>query len=481
MNIRRKLLLFIPLLVLVMSSVSFFLFESGKNVQESYHLMMKRILLYKEVSYEVGEIMRAMNRFIMQVDTESLPEVERHLNAVRTLRTELDGLETIGGSALPLVNYRNIVDTFLEQAEDMIDQIGGEDSNTMAGKYIEAEQTQRFIREEAQELVDLELEQYKPIYEDMMYATDKLNRLGIMLVVTAAAFSILLAIWLSSSITGPIRRLVATAKQISKGRMDTKVPESDRNDEISILCRAFNGMIDNIQSLMAENINNLEKDRLVKELELKTLQSQINPHFLFNTLNSISKLAYIEGAPKTSDLAVSVSRLLRYNLQKLDQAVPLREEVEHVGEYMNIQKARFRDRIKFELDVDELALEGMVPCLTLQPILENAFVHGIEQMEEGALLQLAIRLSEEGNVEIEIRDNGAGMNRETVERLLQSVREEASRFGGKGQSTGLGTHNVFKRLHLFFDGRQQISIDSKEGAGTTVKFTLPYRTPAMAS
>ncbi|MGZ7443119.1 histidine kinase [Paenibacillus sp. TH7-28] len=481
MSIRRKLLLFIPLLVLLMSSVSFFLFESGKNVQESYHLMMKRILLYKEVSSEVGEIMRAMNRFIMQVDTESLPEVERHLNAVRTLRTDLDGLETIGGSALPLVNYRNIVDTFLEQAEDMIDQIGGEDSNTMAGKYIEAEQTQRFIREEAQELVDLELEQYKPIYEDMMYATDKLNRLGIMLVVTAAAFSILLAIWLSSSITGPIRRLVATAKQISKGRMDTKAPESDRNDEISILCRAFNGMIDNIQRLMAENINNLEKDRLVKELELKTLQSQINPHFLFNTLNSISKLAYIEGAPKTSDLAVSVSRLLRYNLQKLDQAVPLREEVEHVGEYMNIQKARFRDRIKFELDVDERALDGIVPCLTLQPILENAFVHGIEQMEEGALLQLAIRLSEEGNVEIEICDNGAGMSRETVERLLRSVREEAPRFGGKGQSTGLGTHNVFKRLHLFFDGRQQIDIDSEEGAGTTVKFTLPYRTAAMVS
>ncbi|MUG23154.1 HAMP domain-containing protein [Paenibacillus macerans] len=481
MSIRRKLFLFIPLLVLLMSSVSFFLFESGKNVQESYHLMMKRILLYKEVAYEVGEIMRAMNRFIMQVDTESLPEVERHLNAVRTLRADLDGLETIGGSALPLVNYRNIVDTFLEQAEDMIDQIGGEDSGTMAGKYIEAEQTQRFIREEAQELVDLELEQYKPIYQDMMYATDKLNRLGIMLVVTAAAFSILLALWLSSSITGPIRRLVATAKQISKGRMDTKAPESDRNDEISILCRAFNGMIDNIQRLMAENINNLEKDRLVKELELKTLQSQINPHFLFNTLNSISKLAYIEGAPKTSDLAVSVSRLLRYNLQKLDQAVPLREEVQHVGEYMNIQKARFRDRIKFELDVDERALDGIVPCLTLQPILENAFVHGIEQMEEGALLQLAIRLSEEGKVEIEIRDNGAGMSRETVERLLRSVREEAPRFGGKGQSTGLGTHNVFKRLHLFFDGRQQIDIDSKEGAGTTVKFTLPYRTAAMAS
>lgn len=479
MSIRRKLFIFIPLLVLVMSSVSFFLYETSKNVQESYHLMMERILLYKEVSYEVGENMRSMNRFIMQMDTDSLPEVVKHLNAVKRLRAELNGLETIGSSDLPLKNYRNIIDTFLEQSEGMIQQIKYEDSNTMAGEYIEAEQTQRFIREEAQELVDLELEQYKPIYQEMMFTTGKLNELGILLVITAALFSILLALWLSHSITNPIRRLVATAKQISKGRMDTKAPESDSNDEISILCRAFNGMIDNIQGLMAENINSLEKDRLVKELELKTLQSQINPHFLFNTLNSISKLAYIEGAEQTSDLAVSVSRLLRYNLQKLDQAVPLREEVEHVNEYMNIQKARFRDRIQFVTRIDEEALDSIVPCLTLQPILENAFVHGIEHMEEGAVLELNIDRKEAGEVVIEIRDNGAGMNQETVEMLLQSIREEKPRLAKKGKSTGLGTHNVFKRLHLFFDGQQKIEIDSKEGAGTTVRFTLPYRTDIL--
>lgn len=477
MSIRKKLLICIPLLVLLMSSVSFFLFESGKNIQESYHLMMNRMLLYKEVSYEVGENMRSMNRFIMQVNADSYPEVDKHLNAVKELRKKLDGVETIGGNDLALMNYRHIIDTFLEQAGQMIAEIDDQDSNTLAGAYIEAERTERFIREEAQELVDLELNQYKPIYEEIMSTTDKLNDLGILLVITAAVLSISMAIWLSGSITGPIRRLVATAKQISKGRMDTKAPESINNDEISILCRAFNGMIDNIQQLMKENIKSVEKDRLVKELELKMLQSQINPHFLFNTLNSIAKLAYLEGAAKTSDLTVSVSRLLRYNLQKLDQAVLLREEVEHVTEYINIQKARFRDRITFEMDIDEQALGGVIPCLTLQPIFENAFVHGLEQMEEGAVLSLSIRY-EGGLVEIGIRDNGAGMNGDTVARLMGSIREEAPRFSGNGQSTGLGTHNVFKRLHLFFDGKQHIEIESSEGKGTAVLFRLPFRTSA---
>ncbi|MEK3876221.1 sensor histidine kinase [Paenibacillus sp. FSL M7-0420] len=477
MSIRLKLLICIPLLVLLMSSVSFVLFQSGKNVQESYHLMMNRIMLYKEVSYEVGENMRSLNRFIMQVDTDSFPEVEKHLGAVLELRSRLDGMNTIGGSGLPLMNYSHLIDTFVEQAGQMITEIDGQDANSLAGAYIEAEQTQRFIREEAQELVDLELDQYKPIYAEIMSTTAKLNRMGSLLVITAALLSICMAVWLSSSITGPIRRLVATAKQISKGRMDTKAPESAGNDEISILCRAFNGMIDNIQELMKENIKSAEKDRLVKELELKMLQSQINPHFLFNTLNSIAKLAYLEGAARTSDLTVSVSRLLRYNLQKLDQAVPLREEVEHVNEYINIQRARFRDRIAFEMEIDEEAMDGMVPCLTLQPIFENAFVHGLEQMEEGAKLTLSIRYRS-GQVEIVISDNGAGMNRETVARLMGSIQQEAPHSSGKGQSTGLGTHNVFKRLHLFFDGQQLIEINSSEGQGTAVLFRLPFQTSA---
>ncbi|MEK4517577.1 sensor histidine kinase [Paenibacillus sp. FSL H8-0122] len=477
MSIRLKLLICIPLLVLLMSSVSFVLFQSGKNVQESYHLMMNRIMLYKEVSYEVGENMRSLNRFIMQVDTDSFPEVEKHLGAVLELRSRLDGMNTIGGSGLPLMNYSHLIDTFVEQAGQMITEIDGQDANSLAGAYIEAEQTQRFIREEAQELVDLELDQYKPIYAEIMSTTAKLNRMGSLLVITAALLSICMAVWLSGSITGPIRRLVATAKQISKGRMDTKAPESAGNDEISILCRAFNGMIDNIQELMKENIKSAEKDRLVKELELKMLQSQINPHFLFNTLNSIAKLAYLEGAARTSDLTVSVSRLLRYNLQKLDQAVPLREEVEHVNEYINIQRARFRDRIAFEMEIDEQAMDGMVPCLTLQPIFENAFVHGLEQMEKGAILTLSIRYRS-GQVEIVISDNGAGMNRETVARLMGSIQQEAPHSSGKGQSTGLGTHNVFKRLHLFFDGQQLIEINSSEGQGTAVLFRLPFRTSA---
>ncbi|TRY17632.1 HAMP domain-containing protein, partial [Geobacillus sp. LEMMJ02] len=127
--------------------------------------------------------------------------------------------------------------------------------------------------------------------------------------------------------------LVHAAKNISAGQLNTRIPRFDGHDEIGLLGQTFQHMIENLRILISKNMEILEKEKLVRELELKALQSQINPHFLFNTLNAISKLAYIEGAEKTSELTVSTSNLLRYNLRKLDQPVTLREEVEHAKEY----------------------------------------------------------------------------------------------------------------------------------------------------
>lgn len=243
----------------------------------------------------------------------------------------------------------------------------------------------------AKTLVDLELSAYQPVYKQMIINIGRMNQLGATLFVLTTVLSIVFAIWLSRTIVIPIHRLVHAAKKISAGDLDAHISQMDGNDEISLLGKTFQQMMENLRILILKNMEILEKEKLMRELELKALQSQINPHFLFNTLNVISKLAYIEGAERTSELTVSTSNLLRYNLRKLDEPVTLRDEVEHTKEYFSIQKARFRDRITFQLDIDETCLNQVIPCLTLQPLLENAFVHGIEGMEEGAIIQLSIR------------------------------------------------------------------------------------------
>ncbi len=142
-------------------------------------------------------------------------------------------------------------------------------------------------------------------------------------------------------------------------------------------------MQDNLKELIVKEKESLEKDRLVKELELEVLQNQINPHFLFNSLNVLSKLALIEGAEKTSDLTVTMSNLLRYNLRKLDRPVTLRDEVEHTKEYFTIQQARFRDRIRFVTEIDEGGLDVFVPTLTLQPLLKMSLSMALKEWKKG--------------------------------------------------------------------------------------------------
>lgn len=215
----------------------------------------------------------------------------------------------------------------------------------------------------------------------------------------------------------------------------------------------------------------LETDKLVKELELKALQNQINPHFLFNTLNSLSKLALIEGAERTSDLTVTVSSMLRYSLRELNRLVPLRDEVEHCHAYITIQKARFRDRIAFDSSIEEACLQIEVPPMLLQPLVENAFIHGIEAMESGAVIRLAVRMDNE-DVLIAVSDNGAGMTEETRLSLLRPGEDGTARSGG--QSTGIGTRNVFRRLALLYGREDLVDIQSAPGEGTTVTIRIPH-------
>jgi sensor histidine kinase YesM len=477
LSIRTKLFTFILLPVIVINSVSFFIYQSSKTVQESYNRMMERILLYKQISQLTEESLRALSSYLIDQNEESLSKC-------RTLEKQLEDLgDSLGRqrktevNAQAIRNYGNILATFLDQEEKTLTAARGKILPSYGPPYEETGRTADFIKEEGQHLVDLELSYYQPFYRDILLDTGSLNKLGFALFLLNLLLGISFAVWLSRSINEPISRLVAAARQLARGDWTVRPPAFRTGSEFRILSDAFRQMLDNLKRLIEKDREHLETQRLVKELELKALQSQINPHFLFNTLNVLSKLALLEGAEQTSDLTVSVSNLLRYNLRKLDRPVSLREEIGHAREYFRIQEARFRDRIRFETDIDPRALELPIPSLTIQPVLENAFVHGIENMEQGAEIRLTAR-REEKRVVVEIADNGAGMEEETRRRLLESGPEpEAPLSVIPGHSTGLGVRNVFKRLRLFYGQDDLVEIESAPGRGTTVRLKLPWPGP----
>ncbi|MGO4346429.1 sensor histidine kinase [Paenibacillus sp. MCAF9] len=469
MTIRTKLLIFIPLLVLLINLVTFFLFQSGKMVQQSYNQMIERILLYNQSSKVVDNNLSTLHSYLLNPDESKKKRYDHSRVELQDLRLLLQEKSNVSISSSTITSYVHLLDTFLEQQQDAFTAASAERSKVSLTQYENAERTASFIQEDSQQLVELELNIYEPVYEQIHAENKRMYLLGAAVFITNTLLSILLAIWISRSITGPVSSLVSRAKQISKGHLKQSSNELQAKDELGVLSGAFEQMSSDLFELMERDKESLEKDRLVKELELQALQSQINPHFLFNTLNVLSKLALIEGAEKTSDLIISMSNLLRYNLRNLEHAVTLRDEVAHVEEYFTIQQARFRDRIQLVKDIDPSVLSYHIPALTLQPIVENAFVHGIERMENGAKIRLEIK-HDQHHVRISISDNGRGMTEEIRDSLL---RMEAGAF--TEQSTGLGTKNVFKRLQLFYGLHGLVDIESERGIGTTVTIRIPIR------
>lgn len=225
---------------------------------------------------------------------------------------------------------------------------------------------------------------------------------------------------------------------------------------------------DKNRKILHEQKARIELEKSLRASELKALQSQVNPHFLFNTLNSIARLAMLENAQKTQEVVISLADLLRYNLRTLGQMVPLSEEIDHIQSYLHIQKTRFGDRVNYKSEISEEVVRFAVPIMTLQPLVENALVYGLEPKVEGGTI--TIKAYAEGNyVVIKIEDNGMGMSKERLERV-RLMEENQSR---RGHTTGIGIPNVFKRLTHHFGNKCQMLLDSVPQQGTQITILIP--------
>jgi sensor histidine kinase YesM len=220
------------------------------------------------------------------------------------------------------------------------------------------------------------------------------------------------------------------------------------------------------EKLLEETKRRSEYENIIKTLELKTLQSQVKPHFLFNTLNTAARLAYLENAPRTAELVYSLASLLRYSLRNPDQLVSLKEEISCLKHYLHIQEIRYGDHIKSQINIPTEIENILLPIMTLQPIVENAIIHGLEEKEEGGIITIRAYQKDE-TIFIEVRDNGVGIDKKMLEVIKGNIEE------GKGHLTGLGLQNVDRRLKMYFGKESGLEITSEKGNGTLVVLKIP--------
>ena len=272
----------------------------------------------------------------------------------------------------------------------------------------------------------------------------------------------------SKNITETLKELVLEVEKVSKGYFNIKKINPSNIYEVDILLKGFNIMVSDIKTLIDEIKEKAEIENMLKETQLKALQSQINPHFLFNTLNSIIQIADIEGAVETEKLMNAVSKLLRYSLSMVDRQASLREELDIIKQYVYIQETRFEDRVAFNIEVNGYIDDIIVPGMTLQPLVENAFIHGIEPKEEGGSIRIKVDRNEKHCL-ITIEDDGCGMTEETIFSILDD--KEGKKH--TGHITGIGTKNVIKRLKLLYNDEFAFKIQSKVDEGTKIILKIP--------
>jgi len=299
-------------------------------------------------------------------------------------------------------------------------------------------------------------------YKDELLTTkSELNTFLLWFLIIVIIFVLLLAIFVSARISSPIQRLAKSVKMMGEGHLNTPIPTSGIY-EVEQLSRRYHVMLQQIRHLMDQIIVEQEAKR---KSELDVLQAQINPHFLYNTLNSVIRLVEKGQSGEAVTAITSLSRFFRISLSKGKNFITVQEELEHIRHYLIIQTIRYKNKFHYTIEAEEQVLQCLTMKLILQPIVENAIVHGIEQMADMGMIRIVAKV-DDGKLLFEMMDNGLGMSRDAMDRLLTNETTSA-------KGSGVGVRNVNQRIQLHYGSEYGIQFESELEEGTTVRIYLP--------
>lgn len=311
--------------------------------------------------------------------------------------------------------------------------------------------------------------------DSIVSSANRISLIGFICILMVLVAALVLVSMISLLITRRLQRLREDLNAVARGDLNV-VTRVDGGDEIGDLSRQFNRMVESIHQLMQQVADTSEKNSRLelaqKDIKLKMMASQINPHFLFNALESIRMKAHMRGETDIARIVRLLGKLMRKNIEIGGGYTTLREELEMVRSYLEIQKFRYGERLHYEVVVDDAALQAHIPPLIIQPLVENAVVHGLENKEEPVTVKVSVRMNG-ACLHAEVMDNGSGMEASRLEQVEASFTGEEEPEAGR-----IGMRNVHQRLTLMYGRQYGIRMSSKPGEGTRVCFTLPVEEEA---
>ena len=439
-----------------------------------------------ELLDKLTQIHENMTLYLKTKSTESL---EDYYKREQEYRDQLEDFTiSTGSSELKYLekSIRGLSDTYLMRAGEAVSAKRGRNVSKYADLYNESTRIYNYLKSSIYSLNNEQFRYSSSNYAGLLRSLKYSEFFCLTILVLVAICNILVIILSTRTITGPLSLLASRANEVSEGKLEGELLKVESQDEIGVVTKAFNQMLLSLRDYIEQVKENMERESAMKEkdlrmnaalkeAQLKYLQAQINPHFLFNTLNAGAQLAMLEGADRTNTYIRKMADFFRYNIKKDNELTTIADEIELVDNYVYILNVRFSGDIHFEKDIDESLTGIEIPSMTLQPIIENAVNYGIRNIDWDGVIKLSV-YREDDRACISVRDNGIGMDQEMIDRILS---DELVKSEPTGDSNGIGLNNVIARLDLHFNVDNVFNIYSEgENKGTEVVIRVPAGTAA---
>lgn len=479
--LRTKLIVVYCITTFLILSVNLFMYSNINTMLHRLDQIYVSNINLNELSDSLNQVQSDMTNYLNTKTTDAMDGYYKSYQDYSSQVERLSDAVTSDESQRMARNIKAMSYRYLEYTDLAIEAKRGRNVQKYRTYNEEATTIYQYISTYIDSLNNEQFKSNSANYSMLSVSLRYVEVVSTVIFVVVALSNILLVMMVIRNITKPLKSLSGVADQVAGGNFNVTLLEVNSQDEVGVVSNAFNQMIISIRNYIGQLKNSMENERKLKEKELKMethlkdaqlkyLQAQINPHFLFNTLNAGAQLAMMEGADRTYEYVQNVADFFRYNMKKDHDSVSLREELELVDNYIYILNVRFSGEIHYEKDIDASLETLTVPGMILQPIVENSVNYGIRGISWEGTIKLSV-YREDRFAYICIRDNGIGVEPEKIEKIMSLKLQESD--VGK-QSNGIGLSNVISRLKLFYDRDDVFEIISRgKNQGTQVIIRIP--------
>ena len=480
-SIRNKLLVIFMIPTIMLLSINAYINAEINTMIDDISGIYASNTMLNELQISLTQVHHYLETFLDTRDTEAIEGYLRNQQEFSNRLEQLNGRLLDDDSMITQKNIRSISEEYIRTADRAVEAKRGRNVVKYKEYYDDADRLFSYINSYIYSLNSRQLQCNSHNYEALFTSLKYSETANLTILCMTSALVTLLVFLLTRGITDPLQRLAEAAEQVANGSLVAEVSGPVANDEVGIVTAAFNQMVASLKDNMEQARQRIalesamkEKQLLMeahlKDTQLKYLQSQINPHFLFNTLNACAQLAMLEGADRTYTYVQNVADFYRYNVRKKDGVATLAEEIGLVDNYIYIINVRFSGEIHFIKEIEEGVTDVPMPAMILQPLVENSINHGLRDVEWEKKIWLSV-YRENNRICVSVRDNGIGISPEQMQSILNN---DLNGNGLQEHTTGVGLRNVIGRLRLFYNRDDVMEITSTgSGMGTEVAVFIP--------